>query len=121
MLLVQSQSQHKESTAVPAHAGLPPGTGDTLSNSAKPLSKNPEIVLTSPHKLEAKAGGEIGFAIAIDATEALPARSLVAISAMPEGASFSEGRPYGMTGWSLRPDEIGELRLLLPKAETRLI
>jgi hypothetical protein len=34
---------------------------------------------------------------------------------MPNGASFSEGRPYGATGWSLRTDEIGELRLLLPE------
>jgi hypothetical protein len=111
-------SQHKESTLVPAHAGLPSGTEHALANAPNPPSTDPEIVVTSPLKLEGKAGAEIGFAIAIDATEALPARSLVAISAMPEGASFSEGRPYGMTGWSLRPDEIGELRLLLPKAKT---
>jgi hypothetical protein len=110
--------QHKESTLLPAYAGLPSGTEQALSNAPIPSSKAPEIVLTSPHKLEAKAGEEIDFAIAIDSTEALPARSLVAISAMPEGASFSEGRPYGMTGWSLRPDEVGDLRLLLPKAET---
>ncbi len=54
------------------------------------------------------------FPIAIDATGALPARSIVAITALPQGASFSEGRPYGVTGWSLRPDEIAGLRLRLP-------
>jgi hypothetical protein len=110
--------QDKENTPGPAHAGLPSGTEQVLANAPDPPSEAPEIVLTSTQKLEGKAGEEIGFAIAIDATEALPARSLVAISAMPEGASFSEGRPYGMTGWTLRPDEIGELRLLLPNAET---
>ena len=102
------QTQHKENRPVAASIGV---YASVLS------SKNPEIVVTSPHKLEAEAGAEIEFEIAIDATEALPERSLVAISAVPEGASFSEGRPYGMTGWSLRPDEIGELRLLLPKSE----
>ena len=34
---------------------------------------------------------------------------------MPDGAAFSQGRPYGTTEWNLRPDEIGELRLRLPK------
>jgi hypothetical protein len=75
------------------------------------------IVLTSPPKLEGKVGEEIRLPISIDATEALPARSLVAISSIPQGASFSEGRPFGMTGWSLRPDEIGDLYLILSKAK----
>src|SRR6185437_5136964 len=64
------------------------------------------------------AGEEIDFPIAIDATETLPSRCVIAVSAMPDGASFSEGRPYGATGWSLRPDEIGELRLRLPEARS---
>jgi Bacterial SH3 domain len=50
----------------------------------------------------------------IDATDALPPRSIVAVSGMPHGASFSEGRPYGTSGWSFRPDEIGDLQLRLP-------
>ena len=37
---------------------------------------------------------------------------------MPEGAAFSQGRPYGATEWNLRPDEIGDLRLQLPKTAT---
>jgi hypothetical protein len=77
-----------------------------------------EIALSSPDRIEAKAGEQIDFPIAIDATENLPPRSLIAVSAMPDGASFSEGRPYGATGWSLRPDEIGELRFRLPEARS---
>jgi hypothetical protein len=73
-----------------------------------------EVALSSPDRIEAIAGDVVDFPIAIDATAALPARSVVAIAALPEGASFSEGRPYGATGWSLRPDEIGGLRLRLP-------
>ena len=78
----------------------------------------PEIALSSPERLEAKAGEVIDFPLAIDATDKLPSRSVVAVGAMPDGASFSEGRPYGATGWSLRPDEIGELRLRLPNAQS---
>ena len=78
----------------------------------------PEIALSSPERIEAKAGEQIDFPLAIDATEKLPSRSVVAVSAMPDGASFSEGRPYGATGWSLRPDEIGELRFRLPEARS---
>jgi hypothetical protein len=97
----------------------PPGGPSTtrtpdLSGSAQ-SSTAPEIALSSPERIEAKAGEQIDFPLAIDATEKLPSRSVVAVSAMPEGASFSEGRPYGATGWSLRPDEIGELRFRLPK------
>jgi hypothetical protein len=75
-----------------------------------------EIVLSSPNKVQVKAGNEIEFHLAIDATDALPPRSIVAVSDLPHGASFSEGRPYGAAGWSLRPDEIGDLRLRLPSA-----
>jgi hypothetical protein len=75
-----------------------------------------EIVLSSPDTIQVSAGGETDFHLAIDATDALPPRSIVAVNGLPEGAAFSEGRPYGATGWSLRPDEIGDLRLRLPSA-----
>jgi TPR repeat protein len=75
-----------------------------------------DIALTAPGRIEAKAGEEVGFDIAVDSADALPARSVIAIRAMPDGATFSQGRPYGATEWSLRPDEIGDLRLHLPKA-----
>jgi hypothetical protein len=77
-----------------------------------------EVALSSPDRIEAKAGEEIDFPVAIDATASLPSRSVIAISALPDGAAFSEGRPYGATGWSLRPDEIGELRLRLPQGRS---
>lgn len=75
-----------------------------------------DIALTAPGRIEAKAGEEVAFDITIDSADALPTRSVIAIRAMPEGATFSQGRPYGATEWSLRPDEIGDLRLRLPKA-----
>ncbi len=86
----------------------------SVTTSAKD-SSTLEVALSSPDRIEAKAGEEIDFPVAIDATESLPSRSVIAISALPDGAAFSEGRPYGATGWSLRPDEIGELRLRLPQ------
>jgi hypothetical protein len=73
-----------------------------------------EVALSSPDRVAAEAGEVTAFPIAVDATEALPARSIVTITALPEGASFSAGRPYGDNGWSLRPDEIGGLSLHLP-------
>jgi Bacterial SH3 domain len=74
-----------------------------------------EVALTAPSQIAAKSGEEVPFAIAIDADGALPARSVIAIRAMPEGATFSQGRPYGTTEWNLTPDEIGDLKLKLPK------
>jgi len=102
--------------------GVPPAEGSSVASGpastalAQPEqgSSALEVALTSPNRIEANAGEVIAFPIAIDATEALPPRSIVAISALPDGASFSEGRPYGVSGWSLRPDEIGDLRLRLP-------
>ena len=75
-----------------------------------------EIVLSSPDNVEVNPGSENDFHLAINATDALPPRSIVAGSGLPHGASFSEGRPYGAAGWSLRPDEIGDLRLRLTSA-----
>jgi hypothetical protein len=80
-----------------------------------PPQPKSEIVLTAPSRLEAQTGDELEFDIAIDSDDALPARSVIAIRALPAGATFSQGRPYGTTEWSLRPDEIGDLRLRLPK------
>src|SRR6185312_5126332 len=63
-----------------------------------------------------EAGKETAFAISLDSSENLPARSIITIRGLPEGTSFSAGRPYGETEWSLRPDEIGDLRLTLPQS-----
>ncbi|MGK2922335.1 MAG: SH3 domain-containing protein [Methyloceanibacter sp.] len=82
------------------------------------LISEPEIALTAPEEILAKAGETIDFAIAIDGGEALPARSAIAIRDLPEGASFSKGRPFGTSEWNLRADEIADLTLRLPQDET---
>jgi hypothetical protein len=74
----------------------------------------PLAVLTAPATIEVTAGEEIGFPIALDGTDGVPARSIIAISGLPHGASFSDGRPYGEAEWNLRSDQIGDLRLVLP-------
>jgi hypothetical protein len=112
----------QDNLAPNAAEGAAPASAATASSAtaktavAKPAQheKSLEVALSSPDKIEAKAGEVIEFPMAIDATEALPARSIVAVIALPEGASFSQGRPYGVTGWTLRPDEIGDLQLHLP-------
>ena len=101
---------------------IQPGTNGATHHSGltQPMQgvTPPEIALSSPDRIAAKAGEEIDFPIAIDATDKLPSRCVIAISGIPDGASFSEGRPYGATGWSLRPDEIGELRFRLSEARS---
>ena len=107
------------------HEAAPPSTAVSSNTASAPISPVPtqvsaplEVALTSPDKIDAQAGEEVDFPVAIDATDALPSRSVLVVSALPEGAAFSEGRPYGVTGWSLRPDEIGDLRLRLPQGRT---
>jgi hypothetical protein len=106
----------RAANGVPAAARSIASSPPALTASAQPKQRPSalEVVLSSPDRIEADAGEVINFPIAVDATEALPARSIIAVTALPEGASFSEGRPYGVTGWSLRPDEIGGLQLRLP-------
>ena len=81
------------------------------------------VSVSAPATLEAKVGSDTPFAIALDRTGTLPARSIVAITGLPQGATLSAGRPYGEREWNLRSDEISDLRLVLPKAtsgETKL-
>ena len=83
----------------------------------------PAPALTVPSILEANAGEDVVLPIALDGTDGVPFRSAIAISGLPAGATLSGGRPYGATGWNLKPDEIGDLHLVLPDAargETRL-
>jgi len=74
----------------------------------------PSVAVSLPASIGAEAGRETAFAIAIDEAEALPSRSIIAIRGLPEGVSFSSGRPYGETEWTLRPDEIANLSFVLP-------
>lgn len=74
----------------------------------------PSVALTVPGAISAEAGKESAFVIALDSSETLPPRSIITIRGLPHGTSFSAGRPFGETEWSLRPDEIGDLRVTLP-------
>jgi len=74
--------------------------------------------------LEAAAGGNITFPITLDGTDGVPARSIIAIRGLPQGSKLSSGRPYDETEWNLKPDEIGDLHLVLPSnasGESKLI
>ena len=62
--------------------------------------------------------------IALDGTDGVPARSIIAIKGLPQGSKLSSGRPYDETEWNLKPDEIGDLHLVLPSnasGEAKLI
>src|SRR5262249_46013873 len=66
----------------------------------------PAAVLTASATLEATAGGTIGFPIALDGTDGVPARSIIAIKGLPTGSTLSDGRPFGDTEWNLKSDQI---------------
>jgi hypothetical protein len=88
-----------------------------------PPSAVPTPVLSSPPTLEASAGGDITLPIALDGTDGVPARSVIAIRGLPQGSKLSSGRPYDETEWNLKPDEIGDSHLVLPSnasGETKL-
>ena len=79
-----------------------------------PPSAVPTPVLSSPPSLEASPGADITLPIALDGTDGVPARSIIAIRGLPQGSKLSSGRPYDETEWNLKPDEIGDLHLILP-------
>ena len=104
---VQQAPQVVQQAAVAA----PPASETIL---AKRDIELPPVTLSAPASIVGEAGKETAFAISLDSSENLPARSIITIRGLPEGTSFSAGRPFGETEWSLRPDEIRGLRLLLP-------
>jgi hypothetical protein len=104
---VQQAPQVVQQAAVAA----PPASETIL---AKRDIELPPVTLTTPASVVGEAGKETAFAISLDSSENLPARSIITIRGLPEGTSFSAGRPFGETEWSLRPDELRGLRLLLP-------
>ena len=74
----------------------------------------PAAVLTVPATLEAIAGETIALPLALDGTDGVPARSIIALKGLPPGSTLSDGRPYGDTEWNLKPDQIGDLHLAVP-------
>ena len=73
----------------------------------------PPPVLSLPALLQATAGEEVTLPT-LDGTDGVPARSIIAISGIPQGSTLSTGRPYGESEWNLKTDEIGDLQLVLP-------
>ena len=55
----------------------------------------PPPVLSLPALLQATAGEEVTLPITLDGTDGVPARSIIAISGLPQGSTLSTGRPYG--------------------------
>jgi Bacterial SH3 domain len=104
-------AQQPPQVAQQAAVAVPPASETIL---AKRDIELPPVTLSTPASVVGEAGKETAFAIALDSSENLPPRSIITIRGLPEGTSFSAGRPFGETEWSLRPDEIGGLRLLLP-------
>lgn len=85
-----------------------------VAQAPDPQATAPSAVLTTSTRIEAKAGDTIGFPIALDGTDGVPSRSVIAITGLPQASNFSEGRPFGEREWILKPDQIGDLHLVLP-------
>jgi hypothetical protein len=94
--------------------GLSGGTKPEQTAAAPEASKTPSAILTTSERIDAAAGGQISFPIALDGTDGVPSRSVIAIKGLPAGTNFSEGRPFGASEWTLKPDQIGDLQLVLP-------
>lgn len=90
----------------------PWSTNVVVGNHSQALS----VTLTAPSSIEAERGKEVPFRITLSSVHPFPPGSIIAIQGLPEGTTLSSGRPYSETDWALRPDEIGDLRLRLPKA-----
>ena len=76
----------------------------------------PLPVLSAPATIEAAAGENVTFPLALDGTDGVPAGSIIVIKGLPQGSRLSNGRPHGETEWNLEPSEIGDLHLVLPDA-----
>jgi len=74
----------------------------------------PPPVLSTPSTLQASAGEHVSFPIALDGTDAVPPNSVIVIGGLPPGSRLSTGDRRGGTEWALKPDEIGDLHLVLP-------
>ena len=84
----------------------------------------PAPVLSAPPTLTASAGETVPFLMALDGTDGVPARSIISVSGLPQGSTFSSGRPYGEKEWTFKTDEIGDLHLAMPNTagiQTKLV
>jgi hypothetical protein len=81
----------------------------------KPAIEDRSVTLTAPATVEAEGNKEVPLDITLSSAHPLPFRSIITIGGLPQGATLSRGRPYGEAEWTLRPDEIGDVHLVLPK------
>ena len=104
-----------EKESVTADQSIPaiPTTLSANSNSIDNPSTVATPVLSAPSIVEAIIGQDMRFPIAIDGTDEIPASSKIVVKGLPPGSKLSNGRPVGDTEWSLKPDEIGDLHLML--------
>jgi hypothetical protein len=109
-------------TAVGSNDYSPPAVEKALTTRLPEETVQPKqetedlsVTLTVPTSIEAEGEKEIPFRIVLNSASPLPLRTTITIAGLPEGTTLSHGRPYGETEWTLRPDEIGDLRLELPK------
>lgn len=96
--------------------GSTSGMEPPMAQAPEPKPTAPSAVLTTSTRIEAKAGDTVGFPIALDGTDGVPSRSVIAIKGLPQASNFSEGRPIGESEWMLKPDQIGDLHLVLPRS-----
>lgn len=82
----------------------------------EPRTVAASAVLTVSDRIKVVAGEAVSFPIALDGTDGVPSRSVIVVKGLPQGGNFSEGRPYGDSEWTLKPDQIGDLNLVLPAA-----
>jgi hypothetical protein len=99
-------------------SGMAPPMAQTPQ--AQPMAEPtaPRAVLTASMRIEAKAGDTVGFPIALDGSDGVPPRSVIAIEGLPQASNLSQGRPFGESDWILKPDQIGDLQIVLPRSTT---
>jgi Bacterial SH3 domain len=100
---------------VPVNQG--PTADHAVLSANRSAIENPSTVatpvLSAPSTVEVTVGKEMNFPIAIDGTDGMPASSKIVVKGLPPGSEFSNGLPVGDTEWSLKPNEIGDLQLML--------
>ena len=104
------------STTMPKQESVQPKTMPRQESvQPKQSAKLRAVALSVPRTIKAEPSKDISFPIALDPPEAIPPRSIIAIRGLPAGTVFSNGRHYGETEWNVKPDNLRDLKLTLPK------
>lgn len=70
-------------------------------------------VLSAPSLVEVVGGQDASLPIAVDGTDGMPPSSRIVIRGLPSDSKLSNGHPDSNGEWNLKPDEIGDLHLVL--------